>query len=400
MKNFSITNLEVFCGKPMFSSPKSTSNLVQPEFDRFISLVKSSFDKKIISNNGPIVQELEQRLAKLHGVENCISFCNGLWGIVLTMKALALKNRNEVIMPSMTYRRLADIAAWTNLVPRFCDIGPDLAVSLESVKNCINSDTALLLIAQPIVKVCDMYGLERLAKEHQIPIIFDSVEAGYATLEGRLIGTFGNAECFSMHASKLLNGFEAGYVTTNCSELAEKLRSLRAFGHHPEKGIVELGLNAKLNELHAALGVAAIEDLEDQLKRNRQRYKLYQGLLSEIEGIKLIEYDEKEVRSYKNILVRLNESWPYTRNETVELLNSDNLLARAYYYPPLHRKKTSYRTIGENLVNTEKLSEELLLLPSGEFILDEDIRMIVEYLKLIKTNSNEIKLRLEGNANG
>lgn len=151
-------------GSPVFSEIKSTSNLVKPDFKSFIEKVKISYGDGSFKQ-GKRVLEFESMLSKAHGTKECIAFCNGLWAMVLTIQALCLKNKTEVVMPAMTYRRLADITAWLNLTPHFCDIDPDeLGATVETVEACINSNTGLLLIAQPIVKVCDMHAFEKLGK--------------------------------------------------------------------------------------------------------------------------------------------------------------------------------------------------------------------------------------------
>ena len=392
----SYSDLAVFGGTPVFANIRSTSNLVKPDIEIFLSYAKKSFEKRWLTNNGPLVQELEERLADLHQVKYCVSFCSGFWGLVLCVAQLALPGKTEVIMPAMSYRRLADIAAWAKLTPHFCDIDEDtLGPSVATVEACITEEAALILIAQPIVNICDMDGLSELAAKYNIPILFDSVEAAYASYQGRMIGSFGNAECFSMHASKLLNGFEGGYMTTNDSNLAEIVRKMTTFGFYGQDNIEVLGLNAKLNELHAAMTLASLDDLEEQIIRNRKRYHLYYELLEPIKGLEIIRYDEVEKRGFKNILVKLNEQWPISRKDTLDILHAENMLAMPYYSPPLHTKKTDYGTISGDLPWAEMLTEKYLLLPCGEFVSTEDIRAITSLLSFIQDEGEQLKTPLE-----
>jgi len=389
------SNLALFGSAPIFSTIRSTSNLVRPDIERFFSYVKKSFDSRWLTNNGPMVRELEKRLAQLHQTKYCVAFCNGLWGLVLCMDQLALPEKKEVIMPAMTYRRLADIAAWVKLTPYFCDIDEEtLGASVATVKACITSETALILIAQPIVNICDMVGLTELAAKHNIPILFDSVEAAYASYKGKMIGSFGHAECFSMHASKLLNGFEGGYMTTNDYEFAETIKKIRAFGFSGQDKVEVHGLNAKLNEIHAAMALASLDDLESQVDRNRERYHVYCELLEPIKGLEIVKYDETERRGFKNILVKLNDQWPISREDTLDILHAENMLARPYYSPPLHTKKTDYDTIKADLPVAELLTEKYLLLPSGEFVSTEDIQAITSLLSFLQDYGEQLKIPL------
>ena len=160
-KSLPLSRIFLNSGQPLFQQIKSISNLVKPDFNQFIAAVKESYDNGSMAVDGIQVKKLEHELAIVHGTKYCITFCNGLWGIVLAIKALALAGKSEVIMPAMTYRRLADIAAWLGLTPHFCDVAPNiLGASVTTVAKCINTNTALLLIAQPIVNVCDMEALE------------------------------------------------------------------------------------------------------------------------------------------------------------------------------------------------------------------------------------------------
>ena len=392
---YDIKNIFLYSQKPFFDSIKSTSNLVKPSFDDFFKGVEYSCNNNSLSS-GNLIEQFEAELSKIHGTKYCISFCNGLWAMVLTMKLLALKGRNEVVMPAMTYRRLADIVAWLNLIPHFTDVNPTtLSCTAEDFELSINKNTSLLLVAQPIVKVCDMESFERLGAKYDIPVFFDSVEAGIGTLNGRKIGSFGDAEAFSMHASKLINGFEAGYITTNNEELANNLILLRDNGIDSKSGeIKELGLNAKLNEIHASMGLIGLHEFDQQIAKNITRYNTYIEIVDKIEGLTVVKYDKTEKRTYKNILIEIEDEWPFSREDTLKLMHADNMLARPYYWPPLHKKETSYQTITGKIQYAEKISEKYILMPSGDFVSTNDIKMIGDYLQLIRKNAKEIKEKI------
>jgi dTDP-4-amino-4,6-dideoxygalactose transaminase len=194
-----------------------------------------------------------------------------------------------------------------------------------------------------------------------------------------------------MHASKLINGFEGGYLTTNDINLAERLSILRGFGFLGPDRVLELGTNAKLNEMHAAMALASLDDLEAQVERNRERYCIYQRLLADLDGIRLLTFDESEQTSYKNIVVELTEAWPLTRAQTIRYLNSEGMLARAYYSPPLHCKTTEYPVISSAMPLTERLAERFLLLPCGHLTSTEDIPAVVDFLRFLKIHSQKIQ---------
>lgn len=398
-KKSSVEELAVFGGTSLFAIPKSTSNLLQPDFEKFMGYSKLFFDQHQYTNNGPNVKLLEQRLAAFHQTEYCVTFCTGFWAIALAISALALKGKTEIVMPSLTYRRMADIAAWVNLRPHFCEVEPEtLAMSAATVRTCINENTALILGAHPIVNCCDVDGLVALAKEKNIPLLFDSVESVYESTAGGKVGGFGSAEAFSLHACKLLNGFGGGYITTNDASLARQLALMRGFGFADvDKIVVSGGMNAKLNEMHAAMTLASLDGLEEQVARNRQRYYTYKRLLPALPGIRLLEFDENNGTGYKNIVVELLDEWPLTRADTISILNAEKILARAYYSPPLHRKPMAFLHVHSDLPVTDRLAERFLNLPCGQLVSNDDIAYIVEMLGFISKNANRIKERLREN---
>lgn len=393
----SIEELALFGGVKLFVTPKPTSNLVRPNFKTFLDYSRVFFERRQYTNDGALVRQLEQRLADFHQTQFCVAFCSAFWALALAIKALALPGKSEIVIPSFTYRRMADIAAWVGLKPHFCDVeDATLANSAATVRPCLNDNTALILGVHPIVNFCDIEGLVELAKENNIPLLFDSVESVYESSAGLKVGCFGAAEIFSLGASKLVNGFEGGYLTTNDAQLAERLKLTRGFGFQGQDNVVVPGgLNAKLNEIHAAMALAGLDDLEDQVARNRERYLTYKRLLAPLKGIRLLEFDESHHPGYKNIVIEVLDDWPLSRADTVSILNAEMILARAYYTPPLHRKRMAYPHVEANLPVTDRLAERFILPPCGHLVSNEDIAAIVALLGFMSDNAAAIKARLQ-----
>jgi dTDP-4-amino-4,6-dideoxygalactose transaminase len=384
----------LFGGKPLFESIRSTSNLVRPDFGQFLAYSRLFFDDNRYSGEGRAEQLLDARLAEFHGVRHCISLCSGFWGLVLGMKCLALPGRTEVVIPSLTYRRLADAVAWAGLTPHFCEVDPvRLCMTAETASPCINDNTALILGVHPLINCCDAEGLEALATKLGMPLLFDSVEAAYESVNGRKVGSFGLAECFSMHASKLLNAFEGGYVTTNDNALAHSLRSLRNCGPGVNGASAAPGMNARQNEIHAAMALAALDNVEEQVERNRRRYQRYQLGLADVPGLRLLQFDERLRPGYKNIVAELLDDWPMARELTLALLHKDNVLCRPYYYPPLHLKKAAYKTVWGDLSRTEALARRFLTLPCGYFVSEEDVGLVCDYFRALHTHGAALAQR-------
>ena len=397
-----VSELAICGGDRLFERPRSTSNLLRPEFQRFLDYSKAFFERHQYTNNGPNVRLLEERLAEFHGTAHCITFSSGFWALAVAITVLALEGKTEIVMPSLTYRRMNDIAAWVKLKPHFCEVDPaTLAMSSATVDPCINQNTAVILGVHPIVNCCDVQGLVTLARRKNIPLLFDSVESAYESTPSGRVGGFGDAEGFSLHACKLINGFGGGYITTNDSSLAKQLALRRGFGFEDNDNIITArGLNAKLNDVHAAMALASLDTVEEQVQHNRMRYEVYRQLLGSIPGIRLLEFDADIRSGYKNIVVELLDEWPLSRSGTLAVLNEENILARAYYPQPLHRKPMRYPYVSAELPLTDSLAERFMNLPCGHLVSVEDIAHIVDMLSFIRNNADSIAVRLHAFTSG
>jgi dTDP-4-amino-4,6-dideoxygalactose transaminase len=393
----SINDLVLFGGQPTFDKVRPISNLLQPDIEQFLDYTKTIYETRRLTNNGSLVLQMEERFAQLHKTRHCIAFCSGFMALMMAMRACALSDKTEVVMPSLTYRRMADVAAWAGLVPHFCDVDViSLGMTAKTAVKAINEKTALILGVHPITNLCDIDELEALSHKYRIPLLFDSVEAAYAEHNDKMVGGFGKAEIFSLHASKLLNGFEGGYATTDDDSLAEELRCVRSFGFAGKDNIVRLGLNAKLNELHAAMALACIDILPAHISQNRERHYAWQRALADLPFLILLKYSDTEPRGYKNVLVRCEDSWPLSRENTIRILHAENILARPYYYPPLHKSSRVFSTVcNTDLSVTEKVATQYMLLPSGEFVSEKDITIMGKLLRFLQQHAQEINGRIK-----
>jgi dTDP-4-amino-4,6-dideoxygalactose transaminase len=390
-----IDDLAFFGGKPIFNSIKTTMNLPRPNEELFFSNLKKSFNVHRITNNGPLVKELEAALAKFHEVEHCVAFCSCFVAMSIAIREMSLPQKNEIIVPSLTYRRMADIILWAGYLPRFCDVDPEtLGITPKEIEPCINDKTALILTPHPIANLSDIKGVEMLAKKYSLPLLFDAVEASGGRYQGKKIGSFGSAESFSLHPSKVINGAEGGYITTNNQKLARSLHLHRSYGCAEDGELSALGCNAKLNELHAAMALASLSTIDDLLEENKRHHISYQAEFEKIEGLRIVKYPDNEQRNWKSVLVKLESSWPLNRQQTLDILNEENIWARAYYSPAQHKTIQKQAGFGDiPLPVTEEAVEKYMLLPFGYTVSMEDIKIVANILGFVRQHSDEIKSR-------
>jgi dTDP-4-amino-4,6-dideoxygalactose transaminase len=372
-----IGELGLFSRRPLFDQPLSTSNLYMPQY----AACEALFQRALGMERVTVVADLEHRLCEFHSVKHCISVCNGFWALVMCVAILAEADRDEVLMPSLTYRRLADLVSWSGKVPHFCDVDPSsLAISSKSIESEISGRTALVLAPHPIVNCCDVTEIESVCARYDVPLIFDSVESVYEIFQGRRVGGAGLAECFSFHASKLINGFEGGYITTNHDWVADALR--QATIGQPNSG-AKLTMDLALPPIHAAMAIQGLNEMKANVAHNKEIYDEYVRRLELVEGVSIVEFWEAGRTSYKNILLEVDEQVKISRDLLVTALNADNILARAYYSPPLHQKETSYSTVCGDMAVTEKAAGKYLLMPCGAHTSKQDVRAIIELLKFL-----------------
>ena len=365
----------------------STSSLYSPNSESVLNYIKKSYLHKQFTNRGPLVKQLEEKLLSFHNTQYCITFCSGFWALVAAIKNLAIKNKKYILMPSLTYRRLDDAVFWTGFTPLYCDIDPiNLGLDINSIDQKKLENTALILAVHPLIDCLNAYAISQFALSISIPLVFDSVESVNEKLPEGKIGGFGNCEIFSLHASKLINGLEGGYITTNDSNLYDQFKKFQNFSLNSNGDLTEkYSMNAKLNEGHAAFALASLDDLDLLIKHNHLIYQEYLSWEVLVRDKLIIRrYDKKLRPSYKIILAELSPKYIDYRDELVRILNSIDILSRKYYFPPLHTKRMSIiATKDLKLKNTNIYSKNLLLLPSGWQIKKNQISPLIKLINKI-----------------
>ena len=397
-----VSDLACFGGKALFHSVKPIGQLSLPNIERFYEISLEILTSRRFTNIGPVVHELEQRLCQTHAVEHCITFANASVAIISVLDTLAKHKSGEVIMPAFTYIGLPHLAKWASQTPRFCDVDPAThVIDPERVNAAIGESTSCILAVHQVNAPCNIERLQQIAKENDIPLVFDSVHAIFASYLGKPFGSFGACEIFSLHATKILNGFEGGYVTTNDSNLASALRTKRNFGFTDEGHTASIGINGKLNEVHAAMALACLDDIPSILDRNKRRVAHYADAFANIPGIRWVAYSEVSMMpNYEFALLHLSEDWPLSRNDVVRIIRIENALARGYYeHTDQLAKYFSKDFCAHDLPVTCRLAREFIQMPVGELVSNDDIERLAELFLFIYRNASEIKRRLDQSQN-
>jgi len=394
-----VNDLAIFGGAPAFAEKLHVGRPNFGERERLIERIDQIIERRWFTNAGPYVQELELRLADFLGVKHCIAMCNATIGLEIAIKALGMKG--EVIVPSFTFIATAHAVQWQEIKPVFCDIDPETHnLDPRRVEEMITPQTTGILGVHLWGRPCDVDALSDIAKRHQLSLLFDAAHAFACTHRGRMIGSFGDAEVFSFHATKFFNTFEGGAVTTNDDDLAQKIRWMKNFGFAGYDKVVYIGTNGKMNEVCAAMGLTSLESLEQFIAINRRNYDQYRQELSDIRGVKVINYDDAENNNYQYVVLEIDEAATrVSRDELLQILWAENVIARRYFYPGCHRAepyRTLYPDSGAHLPVTEEMVTRTLLLPNGNSIGAAEIRGICGVLRFAIEQAGEVNLRLAG----
>lgn len=369
--------------------------------ERFLARVNEMFDRNWLTNAGPFVKEFEQRIADFIGVKHCVAMCNATVGLEIAIRAAGL--RGEVILPAFTFIATAHSLQWQEITPVFCDIDPRTQnLNPERVEELITPKTTGIIGVHLWGRPCEVETLAEIAERHHLELLFDAAHAFGCSYQGKMVGGFGLAEVFSFHATKFFNTFEGGAVVTDNEELAARIRLMKNFGFAGYDNVIYVGTNGKMTEICAAMGLTNLESIDDFARTNRRNYEAYRFGLSGIPGLSLIRYDGSEKCNYQYIVVEVDESRAgLTRDELVQVLHAENILARRYFYPGCHRMEP-YRSYYPHarfyLPETEKLAQRVLLLPTGTAVSSADIEVVCSVLDRAVRQSPKIRKRLrEGN---
>lgn len=394
-----LEDLAIWGGLPSFSEQLHVGRPNIGNRSQLLERINNMLDRRWLTNNGPYVQDFEGKIAEFIGVKNCIAVCNATIGLEIASRALDLKG--EVILPSFTFVATAHALQWQEITPVFADIDPKTHnLDPASVEKLITPRTTGIIGVHVWGRPCDIESLKEIADRHHLKVMFDAAHAFGNSHHGQMIGNFGEAEIFSFHATKFLNSFEGGAIVTNNDELANKIRNMINFGFAGYDKVAYLGINGKMTEICAAMGLTSLESINPIMATNCKNYRQYKQELSDVPGIKVAEYDETERCNYQYVILEIDEQCTgISRDVLVKILHAENVLARRYFYPGCHEMEP-YRSYfphaGLLLPETKQLTQRVMSLPTGTSVASDDVKKICQIVRFVVENGDSISKRLSG----
>lgn len=389
-----LSDLAVFGGLPAFEEALHVGRPNVGDRGAFERRVADILDRRWLTNAGCYVQEFEQRVADIAGVEHCVAMCNATVGLEIAIRALGM--RGEVIVPSFTFIATAHALQWQEITPVFCDIDPRThTLDPEQVERMITPRTTGIVGVHLWGQTCDVDALGDIARRHGLRLLFDSAHAFACSYKGRMIGGFGDAEVFSFHATKFINSLEGGAVVTNDAELARRVRLMKNFGITYYDQVEYVGTNGKMNEMSAAMGLTNIESMDEFIAVNRRNHGEYQRELGGLPGVRFMTYDEAERCNYQYVILEIDEDAAgLSRDALQQVLWAERVLARRYFYPGCHRVepyRTYFPDAGLRLPETERLTRRVLALPTGTAVGPEEIGTICRIIRLAMAHGGRVR---------
>jgi dTDP-4-amino-4,6-dideoxygalactose transaminase len=398
MSKHKIEELAIFGASSLFSENLHVGRPNIGNREGLLTRINDMLDRRWLTNNGPFVVELEQKIAAFLGVRHCIAMCNATVALEIAARAMGL--HGEVIVPSFTFVATAHALQWQEITPVFCDVDPlTHNIDPSKIENLITPRTTGILGVHVWGRVCDVKALQDIANKHNLQLMFDAAHAFACSHDGKMIGGFGNAEVFSFHATKFFNSFEGGAVATNDDALAQKIRDMRNFGFAGLDNVVDVGTNGKMSEVSAAMGLTSFESMNEIININHKNYQIYLHDLRDLPGVRMVEYDSREKNNYQYIVVEVDEHIAgLSRDLLVKILHAENVLARRYFYPGVHQMEpyhSYFPNAGLLLTETEKLTLKVLQLPTGTAVKENDIHAVCQLIRFSIENAHLIIEKLD-----
>jgi dTDP-4-amino-4,6-dideoxygalactose transaminase len=302
-----------------------------PSYEEFIEEIKPIWDTAWMTNMGEFHDRLKEQLKSYLKASNLLLFVNGHMALEMTLQAMNLSG--EVITTPFSFASTTHAIMRNNLTPVFCDIRKeDYTMDPDRIEELITPKTTAILPVHVYGNICDVEKIENIAKKHKLKVIYDAAHAFGVEVNGRGIGTFGDASMFSFHATKVFNTIEGGAVTFSEPSLEVLLNYLKNFGITGKESVEYVGGNAKMNEFQAAMGICNLRHVEENIEKRRLVVERYKERLTGIPGIRLNQEKEGIRLNYAYFPV-IFDGFTKSRNEVYECLAAHQIFARKYFYP-------------------------------------------------------------------
>lgn len=350
-----------------------------PPIEEYKAYIDSIWQRNWLTNNGPLVNELELQLKDYLGLQHALFLGNGTIALQIAIKALDLKG--EIITTPFSYVATTSSIVWEGCKPRFVDIDPQsLNIDPLKIEAAITPNTSAILATHVYGNPCDIDAIATIAEKHQLKVIYDAAHCFGTSYKSKSVFAYGDISTVSFHATKLFHTIEGGAVFTNNAEILKQMSYMRSFGHSSADGFTGVGINGKNSEFHAAMGLCNMKYVDKILKGRADSYSRYDEKLKTLKTQRLIINPKSQWNhSYYPIIFESEEQLLKALNT----LNDNWIYPRRYFYPSL----TNLQYVEPQVTPVaDSISKRVLCLPMYYGLREEDITFISRLLLRAQNN--------------
>lgn len=351
-----------------------------PPMEEYTKLLEGVWKRQWLTNMGPLASDLEIRLKEYLNINHLLFVTNGTIALQMAIKALEITG--EIITTPFSFVATTSSIVWEGCTPIFVDIDKNtLCIDPIRIEEAITDKTEAILATHVYGNPCDVHAIDKIAKKHNLKVIYDGAHAFGVKVNGRSIFEYGDITTCSLHATKLFHTVEGGLVTTNNAQLLKKLASIRNFGISGPESFDNLGVNGKNSEFHAAMGLVNLNYIDDILEKRKELSKYYDKQLTNVKATKIKWYnDATENYPYYVILLESEELLLKIKGG----LDAHEVFTRRYFYPSLANTLPYLNPI--NLEITDKIAKRALCLPFYYDLTTEEIDLIARLILRYQNN--------------
>jgi len=376
----------------MSKNPVFVTQPYLPPLEEFLPYLEKIWSNKILTNCGPMHQQLEQSLCEYLGVEHIALFNNGTIALLTALQSLRITG--EVITTPYSFVATAHSLLWNGIKPVFVDIDQSsLNMDPAKIEAAITPQTTAIMPVHCYGHPCDVDAIQRIAETYNIKVIYDAAHAFGVKDQGGSILRHGDLSVLSFHATKVFNTFEGGAIICPDAETKKRIDHLKNFGFVDEVTVVAPGINGKMSEINAAFGLLQLKYIDRILISRSEVDRKYRNELEGVKGIRVVEESGQEVANFSYFPILVESDYPLSRDELYQKLKDNNIFSRRYFYPlisefPMYRGMPSAKP--DNLPVANSMAQKVLCLPIYAGITHEEQMEVIRIIKKRLTRSNDI----------
>lgn len=367
----------------MSEKPVYVTQPYLPPLEEFVPYLQQIWNNKVLTNGGPMHQQLEAALSDFLGVEHVALFNNGTIALLTALQALRVTG--EVITTPYSFVATAHSLLWNGIKPVFADIDPHtLNLDPAKIEAAITPQTTAIMPVHCYGNPCDVEAIQKIADNYNLRVIYDAAHAFAVEDAGGSILRHGDLSVLSFHATKVFNTFEGGAIICPDAKTKKRIDQLKNFGFVDEVTVVAPGINGKMSEVNAAFGLLQLQHIDQAMQRRRKIDQFYRQQLKDVPGIRMIDGSGQTAANYSYFPILVDADYPLSRDALYQKLKDHSIFARRYFYPlisefPMYRGMISAQR--SNLPIANAVAEQVICLPIYPSLGNEELSRIISILK-------------------